>query len=87
MSLFSTVTDRWLGFCPKQPGLRTSTTILTDVSELTNPDRPDGGTGRPGKIILGMSFAVSGTKTLDHYTYAKTGQIPGPAETKSPPYI
>jgi len=41
-------------------------------------------------VLCGLVFAgitIGGIAALDLYTYAKTGQIPGSTDTKSPPYI
>ena len=42
MTRFSMVAERWLGLCPKSPGLHTKTAIMPG-SGFSQPVQPDGG--------------------------------------------
>jgi hypothetical protein len=54
----------WMGWCPNAPAMRTAPAILVIPSEIVHSSQPDGGSGGSGKIHRGISFALSGTKTL-----------------------
>jgi hypothetical protein len=64
MMWVSGVIQRWLGWCPNAPAMRTASTVLVVPPEIIHPSQPDGGAGGSGKINRGISFALSGTKTL-----------------------
>ena len=54
----------WMGWCPNAPAVRTTSTVLVIPSEIVHSSQPDGGSGGSGKIHRGITFALSGTKTL-----------------------
>ena len=53
-----------MGWCPNAPAVRTASMVLVIPSEIVHSSQPDGGSGGSGKIQRGISFALSGTKTL-----------------------
>jgi hypothetical protein len=66
MTRVSEIAEHWFGLCRKVPLVRASQTGIGDLPEPAHEGRPDGGTGGPGTIRLGIGAALSGTKTLIH---------------------
>jgi hypothetical protein len=64
MTFLSTVSDYWLGLCPKAPVVRASQTGNGNQPEPAYEGRPDGGAGGSRMIRQGIGAALSGTKTL-----------------------
>jgi hypothetical protein len=64
MTRFSMVAERWLGLCPKSPGLHTTTAIMPG-SGFSQPVQPDGGAGGSGTIRRGIGSALYGMRILN----------------------
>jgi hypothetical protein len=54
----------WMGWCPNATSVRTASTVLVVAPESIQSAQPEGGSRGSGKINRGITFALSGTKTL-----------------------
>ena len=56
--------ERYLGWCPNAPAMRTATVVLTTPPVTLHPLEPDGGAGGSGRIDRGINLAVRSIKIL-----------------------
>jgi hypothetical protein len=66
MTLISSVSDWWLGLCPKTPAFQTEPAVLMASPETIHPARPDGNgpADRSGRIRQGINIAAGSLKMM-----------------------
>jgi hypothetical protein len=58
------IVNRYMGWCPNTPVMRTASTILTTPPVTLHAAEPDGGGGRSGRIDRGIKIAAVSIKIL-----------------------